>query len=129
MAGLAGYLMRFQAGGSPVNVKITECNSELSTDLLDVTNSESSGNKESTFGVSQGRIDIVVVAEIADTPYTTLGAGQAITAKFLPNKGATGSYISGTLNIGSWQSRDTVRGFWSVHVTGEFTGAITKASL
>lgn len=129
MSGLAGYLMRFDAGAGPTHVKVSECNSDLSTDLLEVTNSESSGHKETIFGIDQGKVDIVVVAAIADTPYTTVGNGQSITAKFYPDKGTTGSFLTGTLNVGTWQSRDAVRGTWSCHVTGEFTGTITKTSL
>lgn len=129
MAGLAGKLMRFDAGSGPTHVKVSSCNSDLSTDLLEVTNSESGGYKETIFGITQGRIDIVIVASIADTPFTTVGNGQSITAKFFPDKTATGSFITGALNVGTWQSQDTVRGSWSVHVTGEFTGAITVTSL
>lgn len=129
MAGLAGYLVRLDLGASPTHMKVSECNSELSTDILETTNSESGGNKESVFGISQGRIDFVLVAQLADTPYTTAGNGQAVTAKMYPDKGTTGSYLTGTLMIGTWNSRNPVRGIWSVHVTGEFNGAITKTSV
>lgn len=130
MAGLSNKNMRFHLNGGNTNVKVSECNSDLSTDLLDVTNSESAGFKEIVPGIAQGKVDIVIVAAVADTPYTALTNGSSYAVTISPDRvGSVNTTLTGTLVIASWQSRQAIRGSWAAHVTGEFTGSYTFAGL
>lgn len=135
MAGLAGKNMRFNLADTPgtpttgTHVKVEDCNSNLETDWIDSSNSESGGFDEEVQGFSRGTVDIVIVAQIADTPYTAIGNGKQLAVSFYPDKGTAGSYLTGTLNVKSWQSRQAPKGKWAVHVTGKFQGAYTVTGL
>ena len=129
MAGLAGKNLRFQLASGPFNVKVTECNSNLRTDWPETSNSESLGFEEFVSNFFGGDIDIVVVGQIADTPYTKLGNGQSVSVLFYPDKATTGSNIAGTLSIHSWQSRGQVKDTWKVHVTGKLNGIYSVSGL
>lgn len=132
MAGLAGKLMRVQKGAT--NFKVEKCRSNLRTQLVETTNSESGPGggivaEEFVFGVQGTDIDIDVVYQISDGVYAALADGGAYAVTFYPDKGTTGSTLAGTLMVEQFEFAGEVKGKMSARITGKFTGGRTVTSL
>lgn len=133
MAGLAGLNMRVAKAG-PINFKVEECNSDLHTDAIETTNSESGPGAgivsgEYIHGVNDFDMDISVVYTIADGLYAALSDGVAYALTFYPDKGTVGTTIVATVLITSFKLTSRIRDKWTAHITGKATGGRTVTAI
>lgn len=115
--------------GATFACKVTDCNSVLRTQWVDISNSESGGYDEEVANFFGGDIDITIVGNIEDSYYQRIGNGMQVTVNFYPARGTAGSFIQGTLNVATWESRGQVKGAWMVRVTGHLNGVYTPTVL
>jgi hypothetical protein len=127
MAGLAGKGMRFTFAGT--NFRITRGGLSFRSQLVESTNSESSGHGEYVVGVDDCEVDVDVVYTVTSpVTYNVIANGTSGTAVFSPVSGGGGNW-TGTLLIETFQITGEVRGLLMAKITGKYTGGTTPTSV
>lgn len=132
MSGLAGFNMRVSKGAT--NFKVEECRSNLHTDAIETTNSESGPgggivSGEYIHGVNDFDLDITVVYQISDGVYAALADGGTYAMTFLPDKATAGSGIAANVLVTAFEFGARVRDKQAARITGKATGGRTITAL
>jgi hypothetical protein len=115
--------VRFGAGPSTLHAKAWEITPKA--DLVDTTNFESGGYKESIFGIHEASITITFDDDGANNVRDLgLTEGASVSLKLYLN-GVGGPHWNGTINIATQPMRADVRQAVGCTLTGEFTGTFS----
>lgn len=131
-SGFSAKWMRLAKGSN--FIKLTRFRANLRAAWPETTNSESppgSGSvaEEYVYGVFGGDIDLEAVYQISDTLFSTLQPGTENSVTFYPYKLTTGTNITGTLCVETWEITGEIKDAIKVHIAGKFTGGYTANSL